>query len=78
MLRDPHDPAVATAEGTDGIRTCLFVITTMHLMLKRHCPIWVIKPTSHPRFARILAAVDPRPPDDEHDSLDRLAVDLAT
>lgn len=41
-------------------------------------PVWAIKPTSHKRFARILAAVDPSCPDDENNVLDRLVMDLAT
>ena len=78
VLRDRHDLVIAAAEGTDGLRARLFGSTTMHLMRKCPCPVWVIKPTSQRRFARILAAVDPSSPDEEDDSLDRLVMDLAT
>ena len=78
VLRDRHDLVMMTAEGTDGLEARLFGSATMHLMRKCPCPVWVVKPTSHKRFARILAAVDPGSPDDKHNALDRLVMDLAT
>jgi universal stress protein E len=78
VLRDRHDLVMVTAEGTDGLKARLFGSTTMHLMRKCPCPVWAIKPTSHKRFTRILAAVDPGSPDDEHNALDGLVMDLAT
>lgn len=78
VLRDRHDLVIVTAEGTDGLTARLFGSTSMHLMRKCPCPVWAIKPTSQQRFARILAAVDPGSPGDDHNALDRLVMDLAT
>ena len=51
--------------------------TTMHLMRKCPCAIWVARPTSSDRYERILAAVDPDPTDAERSSLNRMIMELA-
>ncbi|MEN8167902.1 MAG: universal stress protein [Pseudomonadota bacterium] len=78
VLRDRHDLVMVTAEGTDGFKARLFGSTTMHLMRKCPCPVWAVKPRSQQGFARILATVDPGSPDNEHNALDRLVMDLST
>lgn len=78
VLRDRHDLVMVTPERTDGVKERLFGSTTMHLMRKCPCPVWAIKSASQQRFTRILAAVDPSSPDDEHNALDRLVMDLAS
>ncbi len=78
VLREQHDLVMVTTEGEDGLKARLFGSTTMHLMRKCPCPVWAIKPSSSQRFTRILAAVDPSSPDDQHQNLDRLVIDLAT
>ena len=50
----------------------------MHLMRKCPCPLWVVKPTQHERYVRILAAVDTDPDDDSKDALNSTIMDLAT
>jgi len=51
--------------------------TTMHLMRKCPCAIWVARPTRSDRYTRILAAVDPDPTDAERNSLNRTIMALA-
>jgi len=51
--------------------------TTMHLMRKCPCAVWVARPTRSDRYQRILAAVDPDPTDAERDSLNRTIMELA-
>jgi nucleotide-binding universal stress UspA family protein len=51
--------------------------TTMHLMRKCPCAIWVARPTHGDRYQRILAAVDPDPTDAERHSLNRTIMELA-
>ena len=63
VLRRQHDLVMMTAEGRSGLREMLFGSTSLHLMRKCPCPVWVIKPSRRQRFARILAAVDPDPLD---------------
>lgn len=76
VLRNQHDLVMITAEG--GVKDVLFGSTSMHLMRKCPCPVWVMKPGQRRRYARILAAVDPVPSDDEHNSLNVKIMELAT
>jgi hypothetical protein len=58
VLRDQHDLVILAAEGKNGVKERLFGGTSMQLMRKCPCPVWVIKPTSREKQMRILAAVD--------------------
>jgi len=80
VLREKHDLVIMTAEGDEGLKARLFGSTSLHLMRKCPCPVWVMKPTHGKRFARILAAVDTDPDesDEEHDALNTKIMDLAT
>jgi universal stress protein E len=59
VLRKKHDLVIMTAEGSAGLRERLFGSTSMHLMRKCPCPVWVMRSNKQKRYARILAAVDP-------------------
>ncbi|MDJ0950901.1 MAG: universal stress protein [Alphaproteobacteria bacterium] len=59
VLHDKHDLVVAAADSWRGLRAITFGSTSMHLMRKCPCPVWVMKPRAGARFRRILAAVDP-------------------
>ena len=58
VLRNQHDLVMITAEGKGGLKEMLFGSTSMHLMRKCPCPLWVMKRTQRKQYARILAAVD--------------------
>lgn len=78
VLRHGHDLVIMTAEGKCGVKEWLFGATSMHLMRKCPCPVWVVKPATHERYARILAAVDTDPDDDSKDALNSTIMELAT
>ena len=78
VLRNEHDLVMITAEGRGGLKEMLFGSTTMHLMRKCPCPVWVVRPTQAERYTRILAAVDPTPPDEEQYAINIKIMDLAT
>jgi nucleotide-binding universal stress UspA family protein len=78
VLRNEHDLVMTTAEGRGGLKERLFGSTAMHLMRKCPCPVWVVRPTQPERYARILAAVDPGPLDEEQHSVSIRIMDLAT
>ena len=78
VLREQHDLVITTAEEKKGIHTRLFGTTSMHLMRKCPCPVWVIKRTKNRPFTRILAAVDPSTSDPKRDSLNQQILQLAT
>ncbi len=58
VLRHDHDLIIKCADLDGGLRQILFSSTDMHLMRKCPCPVWIIKPTEHHTYRRILAAVD--------------------
>jgi universal stress protein E len=78
VLRDRHDLVMVTAEGKSRLKEILFGRTTLHLMRKCPCPVWVMKPGSSERYARIMAAVDPDPFDPRRNALNTKIMDLAT
>ena len=80
VLRDRHDLVVVAAEGRGGLKERLFGSTSMHLMRKCPCPVWVVKPAKRTAYKRILAAVDLNDdfPDDERESLNPLILQLAS
>ena len=52
------DLVIAPAERTVGIRSLLIGNTSMRLIRKCPCPVWIIKPEQHSHCQRVLAAVD--------------------
>jgi universal stress protein E len=78
VIRHQHDLVMMTAEGHGGLRERLLGSTSMQLLRKCPCPVWVIKPTQRQPFARILAAVDPDPDDKVKDALNTTIMELAS
>ena len=80
VLRDEHDLVILAAEGKSGIKERLFGSTSMHLMRKCPCPVWVVKPEKRTKYKKVMAAVDVTSdfPDVERNSLNPLIVQLAT
>jgi universal stress protein E len=81
VLREQHDLVILTAEGKGGIKERVFGSTSMHLMRKCPCPVWVIKPKRAKPYRRIMAAVDvaDRFPDEpERRSLNSVIMQLAS
>jgi len=78
VLRNHHDLVIKSAEGKGTAKQLLFGSTDMHLMRKCPCPVWVIKSSKRKQYARILAAVDPDPFNEEAKELNTLIMDLAT
>jgi universal stress protein E len=77
-VRKKHDLVILTAEGRGGVKDRLFGSTSLHLMRKCPCPVWVMKPSRSRRYGRILAAVDPDPSDPARTALNVQILDLAT
>ena len=77
-VRQEHDLVMMAAEGEGGVRDVLFGSTSTHLMRKCPCPVWVMKSGRARRYARVLAAVDPAPSDQDHNSLNLKIMELAT
>lgn len=78
VLRDDHDLVIMVADSVKGLRTITFGSTSMHLMRKCPCPIWVINPKAGHSFRRILAAIDPPPGEQGNGELDIKIMQLAS
>ncbi len=77
VIMDKHDLVMMTAEGKGGLKERLFGSTSLHLMRKCPCPVWVMRPTKRKQFLRVMAAVDPDPAEDSSDALNELILQLA-
>jgi len=78
VLRNKHDLVIKCVEPSTTLKDVLFGSTDMHLMRKCPCPVWIIKPTEHQHFRRILAAVDQDPEDTVKDILNRQILEMST
>ncbi len=61
VLRSNHDLVVRKTKGTTGRRTKFFSTTSLRLLRKCPCAVWLVRADARPCFRRILAAVDPAP-----------------
>lgn len=77
VLRNEHDLVMMAAEGGSGVKDVLFGSTSTHLMRKCPCPLWVTTSGRPKQYVRVLAAVDPVPSDEDHNSLNVKIVELA-
>jgi nucleotide-binding universal stress UspA family protein len=79
VLRKKHDLVMIAAEGKGVLAERLFGSTSMHLMRKCPCPVWVVKDTRHKKYQQILAAVDTTGdyPEHQQNSLNPLIMQLA-
>jgi universal stress protein E len=77
VMSEDNDLVITAAEEKKLIHTRMFNATSMHLMRKCPCPVWMVKRAPTHPYVRILAAVDPLVDETEHDSLNPLIVQLA-
>ena len=78
VMGNDHDLIVKCAEVAGGLKEMLFGSTDMHLMRKCPCPVWIIKPTEHHKYRRILAAVDEDSEQPVTDVLNRQILEMST
>ncbi|MCD4779538.1 MAG: universal stress protein [Candidatus Omnitrophica bacterium] len=78
VLRDKHDLVIIPAEGKTRFKEQIFGSTSMHLMRKCPCPVWVIKPTRRKKYFHILVAVELSELDNSRKLLNTKIMDLAS
>ena len=78
VLRQKHDLLIMAAGGRSRLKERLFGSTSLHLMRKCPCPVWLMKSTWRERFHRIMAAVDPMCVEEDKNPLNIQIMDLAT
>lgn len=78
VLRNGRDLVMVPQERGIGLSESIFGSTSLHLLRKCPCPVWIIKREQRRNFARILVALDPRIyPDGKYDSSkDELSIKL--
>lgn len=78
VLRHGHDLVMKGVTEESGGKGLFFAGDDLHILRKCPCPVWMMKQGSQPKYARVLAAVDPDPMDEQRSALDSLVMDLAT
>ncbi len=78
VLRNRYDLVMITADGSGKKSGTRFGNTTMHLLRKCPCPVWVIKPGSKREFKRVLAAVDLDQDDQVRVTLNNRIIEVAS
>lgn len=58
VLVEKHDLVMLMAEGKESLEERIFGSTSMHLMRKCPCPVWVVKSKEEGQIKQVLAAVD--------------------
>lgn len=78
VLRDGHDLVMKGAAGEKEGRSLFFASTDLHVLRKCPCPVWIMKKGPDKRNARVLAAVDPDPADEQKTGINTMVMELAT
>jgi nucleotide-binding universal stress UspA family protein len=76
VIRQQHDLVIKVAGGSVD-QGYFFNGPGQSLMRTCPCPVWVLKPDVHGRFARVLAAVDMDDEDEAHASLNSRIIAIA-
>ncbi len=76
VLRSGHDLVMRVTKGAHSGRTGVFGTTSMRLLRKCPCAVWLVRPDTPPSFERVLAAIDPAPEDVARDVLNHTIMDL--
>ncbi len=76
VLERKHDLVVKTASENSALNR-LFGSTGQTLMRTCPCPVWMLKPSVHGPFDRVLVAIDLEAQDANHETLNRTMLDIA-
>lgn len=76
VLRSNHDLVLRVTKGAHSRRTGFFGTTSMRLLRKCPCAVWLVRADTPPRFARVLAAVDPAPHDVPQEIVNKTIMEL--
>ncbi len=76
VLRSHHDLVVQVTKGTHSQGAGFFGTTSMRLLRKCPCAVWLVQPDVPPRFGKVLAAIDPKPDDVVRERLNTTIMEL--
>jgi universal stress protein E len=77
VQRDGHDLVMREAKGPSSRSSGFFGNTSLRLLRKCPCPLWVVNSADPAPIEKVLAAVDPMPHGPEHAQLDATIMELA-
>jgi universal stress protein E len=77
VLHDRHDLVVRVTKGASSRRAGFLGTTSIRLLRKCPCPVWLVRTDQEPRFDRVLAAVAVQPTDETHEQLNKDIMELA-
>lgn len=78
VLTSNHDLVVRVTKGVRSERTGWFGTTSLRLLRKCPCPLWLVRPDSEPRFDTVLTAIDVTPDDQDHARMNKTVMDLGS
>ena len=78
ILRGRHDLVLVAEDTKPSLKQTSFGSTTLKLIRKCPCPVWVMGPSTAKGDIRIMAAVDPDPFDADRDALNTKILDIAS
>jgi universal stress protein E len=78
VLRGQHDLVMVAEHSMSSSKPASLGPTTLKLIRKSGCPVWVISPSIAKGDIRIMAAVDPDPFDADRDALNTKVLDIAS
>ena len=76
VLRSQHDLVVRISKGAHSRRIGFFGTTSMRLLRKCPCAVWLVRADTPPRFNRVLAAIDPAPHDIARETMNGAILEL--
>ncbi len=76
VLRSHHDLVLRVTKGAHSQQSGFFGTTSMRLLRKCPCAVWLVRADMPPRFARVLAAIEPAPHDFAHERMNKTIMEL--
>lgn len=76
VLRADHDLVLRVAKGNDSRSHGFFGNTGARLLRQCPCPVWLVSPSTTPKFSHVLACVDTSSGNQEDDKLNQRIFEL--
>lgn len=78
VMRGGHDLVLRVAKGKDSRRRGFFGTTAIRLLRQCPCAVWLVSPTTTPRFQHVLGCIDTPTTEDSEAELDDQIYELAS
>lgn len=78
VLRSHHDLVLRVTKGVHSQQSGFFGTTSMRLLRKCPCAVWLVRADAPPRLSNVLSAVEPAPHDLMHSRMNKTIMDLGT